>query len=119
MVARALPFLLTAAVVGADTQGRHSLALGLLLAAIPAAGAAALAAYGDALDGLCGGGRPLLAALALVLLVTSAALRSPAVVGGVPAVALSAAVAAAGLYALQGLAAFVAVVTTAPSRARA
>lgn len=119
MVARALPFVLALAVVGADAKGRHSLALALLLAAIPAAGAAALTAYGDALDGLCGGMRPLVAALALLLLVTSAALRSPAVVGGVPALALSAAVAAAGLYALQGTAAFVALVTAAPSRARA
>jgi hypothetical protein len=119
MVARVLPFVLALAVVGADARGRHSLALALLLAAIPAAGAAALAAYGDALDGLCGGTRPLVAALALLLLVTSAALRSPAVVGGVPAFALSAAVGAASLYALQGLAAFVAIVAPSPSRARA
>jgi hypothetical protein len=117
MVARALPFVLALAIVGADGQGRHSLALALLLCAIPAAGAAALAAFGDALDGICGGTRPFLAALALLLLVTSAALRSPAVVGGVPALALSAVVGAAALYTLQGTAAFVVLVTSAPSRA--
>src|SRR5205085_4294080 len=81
MVVRALPFVLALAVVGADSEGRHSLALALLLVAIPAAGAAALTAFGDALDGICRGPRPLLAALALVLLVVSAALRTPAAVG--------------------------------------
>ena len=119
VVARALPFVLATAVVAADAGGRRGVALTLLLCAIPAAGAAALGAFGDALDGVCGGARPSLAALSLLLLVVSAALRSPAVVGGVPAVASSAAACAAALYVLQAAAALVALVTAAPSRARA
>jgi hypothetical protein len=118
-MARALPFVLALAVAGADARGRHSLALLLLLGAIPAAGAAALAAYGDALDGLCGAVRPFAGALALLLLVVSAALRSPAVVGGVPALALSAVIGAAVLYGLQGTAYFLALFAAAPERARA
>jgi hypothetical protein len=93
-----LPFVgLTAAVV-ADLVARHGWALAFLLLAIPAAFALALGCYGDALEARCGGLRPLLAGLAAVLLVLSAALRSPAVVGGVPHLAVSAAVLALVLY---------------------
>jgi hypothetical protein len=51
------------------------------------------------LEARCGGVRPLLAALAAGLLVTSAALRSPAVVGGVPHLSVTAAVLSLALYA--------------------
>ena len=47
----------------------------------------------------CGGVRPLVAAGGLALLVLSAALRSPAVVGGVPRLAITAVVACLLLYA--------------------
>jgi hypothetical protein len=83
----------------ADLSGDHGVALGFVLAAIPAAFALALDCYGDALEARCGGVRPLVAAGGVVLLVLSAALRSPAVVGGVPRLAVSAVVLCLLLYA--------------------
>jgi len=73
----------------ADLAGSHGASLAFTLAAIPAAFALALECYGDALEGECGLVRPLTAGIALVLVVFSAALRSPAVVGGVPQLAVS------------------------------
>ena len=99
MARRALPALLALIALFADLSGSHGLALGLVLAAIPAAFALALECYGDALEARCGGLRPLVAAGGLVLLVLSAALRSPAVVGGVPRLAVSAVVLCLLLYA--------------------
>jgi hypothetical protein len=98
MARRALPATLALAALVSDLAGSHGLALTFLLFAIPAAFALALACYGDALEGRCGGLRPLLAGLAGLLLVVSAALRSPAVVGGVPQLAVSAAVLSLALY---------------------
>jgi hypothetical protein len=95
---RTVPAGLALAAVFADFAGNHGLALALLLFAIPAAFALALACYGDALEARCGALRPLLAGLAALLLVVSAALRSPAVVGGVPQLAVSAAVLSLALY---------------------
>jgi hypothetical protein len=69
-----------------------------VLVAIPAAFVLALECYGDALEARCGGVRPLLAGGGVVLLVLSAALRSPAVVGGVPHLAVSAVVLSLVLY---------------------
>ena len=102
---RALPALLALAALAADLGGRHGAGLVLLLSAIPAAFAAALECYGDALAGRCGGLRPLAALLALLLLVVSAALRSPAVVGGVPQLALTGVVLALAVYAAIAIAA--------------
>jgi len=99
MARRALPALLALIAFVADLSGRHGLALGFVLASIPAAFALALECYGDALEARCGGLRPLSAAGGLALLVLSAALRSPAVVGGVPHLAVSAVVLALLLYA--------------------
>ena len=99
MARRALPALLALIALLADLSGSHGLALGFVLAAIPAAFALALECYGDALEARCGGLRPLLAGAGLVLLVLSAALRSPAVVGGVPRLAVSAVVLCLLLYA--------------------
>jgi hypothetical protein len=87
---RALPPLLALAALSSDLAGAHGLALAALLVAIPAAFVLVLDCYGDTLAARCGGARPLFAAAALVLLVLSAALRSPAVVGGVPRLAVSA-----------------------------
>ena len=98
MARRALPALLALIALVADLSGDHGLALGLVLAAIPAAFALALECYGDALEARCGGLRPLLAGAGLALLVLSAALRSPAVVGGVPRLAVSAVVLCLLLY---------------------
>ena len=99
MARRALPALLALIALLADLSGDHGIALGFVLAAIPAAFALALDCYGDALEARCGGLRPLIAAGGLVLLVLSAALRSPAVVGGVPRLAISAVVLSLLLYA--------------------
>jgi hypothetical protein len=99
MARRALPALLALIAFAADLAGAHGVAFGLVLAAIPAAFVLALECYGDALEARCGGVRPLLAAGGVVLLVLSAALRSPAVVGGVPRLAVSAVVLCLLLYA--------------------
>ncbi len=98
MARRALPALLVLVALIADLTGRHGLALATLLLAIPVAFALALDCYGAAIEGRCGGGRPMLAGLALLLVVLSAALRSPAVVGGVPQLALSTLVGSLLLY---------------------
>ena len=90
MAPRALPALLGLATFVADLAGDHGVALVLLLAAIPAAFAFALECYGDALEAKCGILRPALAGAALLLFVFCAALRSPAVIGGVPQLAVSA-----------------------------
>jgi hypothetical protein len=99
MARRALPALLALIALLADLSGSHGVALGFVLAAIPAAFVLALECYGDALEARCGGVRPLIAGAGLVLLVLSAALRSPAVVGGVPRLAVSAIVLCLLLYA--------------------
>lgn len=99
MARRALPSLLAVVALAADLFGSPGIALGFVLAAIPAAFALALDCYGDALEARCGGLRPLAAALCVGLLVLSAALRSPAVVGGVPRLAVSAVVLTLVLYA--------------------
>src|SRR6266542_1568708 len=99
MARRALPALLALIALLADLSGRHGVALAFVLAAIPAAFALALECYGDALESRCGGLRPLCAVGGLGLLVLSAALRSPAVVGGVPRLAVSAIVLCLLLYA--------------------
>lgn len=115
MARRALPALLALIALLADLSGDHGVALGFVLLAIPAAFALALECYGDALEARCGGLRPLIAAGGLVLLVLSAALRSPAVVGGVPRLAVSAVVLCLLLYAGALLGALYA--TPAPARA--
>jgi hypothetical protein len=99
MARRALPALLALIALVADVSGSHGVALVFLLASIPAAFALALECYGDALESRCGGVRPLVAVGGLGLLVLSAALRSPAVVGGVPRLAVSAIVLCLLLYA--------------------
>jgi hypothetical protein len=99
MARRALPALLALIAFVADLAGAHGVAFAFVLAAIPAAFVLALECYGDALEARCGGVRPLLAAGGVVLLVLSAALRSPAVVGGVPRLAVSAVVLCLLLYA--------------------
>jgi len=99
MSRRLLPTLLALAALISDPGGSHGLALAFLLCAIPAAFVLALDCYGDVLAARCSGIRPALAGLALVLLVLSAALRSPAVIGGVPTLAVSALVITLVLYA--------------------
>jgi hypothetical protein len=97
---RVLPPVLILAALLADASGSHGVALAFVFLAIPAAFALALACYGDALESRCGLLRPVLAGLAVALLVLSAALRSPAVVGGVPQFAVSSLALALLLYAV-------------------
>ena len=99
MSRRSFPALLVLAALLSDAGGGHGLALALLLLAIPAAFVFALDCYGDLLESRCSGVRPTLAGVALLLLVLSAALRSPAVIGGVPKFAVSALVITLVLYA--------------------
>jgi hypothetical protein len=108
MARRPLPAALAFVALVADLAGAHGFALAALLAAIPAAFVLALDCFGDLLHDTCGHARPLVAGGALFLLVLSATLRSPAVVGGVPRIAVSAIVFSLLLYA--GLAASVLVV---------
>jgi hypothetical protein len=108
---RVLPAVLVFAALLCDVAGGHGIALAFLLVAIPAAFALALDCYGDVLESRCSGFRPILAGLAVFLLVLSAALRSPAVVGGVPQFAVSALAFVLCLYAV------VAVGTLVPARA--
>ena len=98
MARRLLPGFLVFAAFLCDVGGGHGAALALLFLAIPAACVLALDCYGDKLEARCGPLRPVLAGLAVFLLVLSAALRSPAVVGGVPQFAVSALVLTLALY---------------------
>jgi hypothetical protein len=98
MSRRLLPALLVLTALLSDAGGSHGLALALLLFAIPAAFVFALDCYGDVLESRCSGVRPALAGLSLLLLVLSAALRSPAVIGGVPKFSVSALVLVLLLY---------------------
>ena len=118
MSRRLLPALLVLAALLSDAGGSHGLALALLLFAIPAAFVLALDCYGDLLESRCGGFRPALAGLSLVLLVLSAALRSPAVIGGVPKFAVSALVITLVLYAAISVGATVVRVTAPPNTSR-
>lgn len=78
---RALPALFVIAAALADGRGDHALAFDALLAAIPFTAVAALVGFGAYLENRSrslAGVQALLWALALALLVTSCAARSPA-----------------------------------------
>jgi hypothetical protein len=105
MSRRLLPVLLVLGALISDSGGSHGLALTFLLFAIPTAFVLALDCYGDVLEARCTIIRPALAGLALFLLVLSAALRSPAVIGGVPKLAVSSLVITLVLYAAISLSA--------------
>ena len=108
MVRRPLPAALAFVALVADLAGAHGVALTMLFLAIPTAFVLTLDCFADVLEERCGAARPLVAGAGLVLLVLSATLRSPAVVGGVPRIAVSAIVLCLLLY--VGLAASVVVV---------
>ena len=98
MARRLLPGFLVFAALLSDLSGNHGAALPLVFLAIPASFALALDCYGDSLEARCSGLRPVSAGISVFLLVLSAALRSPAVVGGVPQLAVSALVLTLLLY---------------------
>jgi hypothetical protein len=116
---RGLPALLALVALTSDLAGAHGLALVTLFGAIPASFVLVLDCYGDTLAARCGGGRPVAAAAALALLVLSAALRSPAVVGGVPRLAVSSLAFAWLLAAATGLVSIRRPPARAAARARA
>jgi hypothetical protein len=107
MARRVVPVLLVFSAFLCDVAGSHGAASVLLLFAIPAAFVLALECYGDAIEARCRRARPVLAGVAVFLLVLSAALRSPAVVGGVPQLAVSVLVFALCLYGLGAIDALV------------
>jgi hypothetical protein len=105
---RVLPFVLVLAAAVADATGFRSPATYLLVAAIPAAAAAALTVFGELVQHSGRKGVALarteavLSALALAAVVVAAAARGAAVDGaGVPPLAVSALVACIGAFALQ------------------
>ena len=99
MSSPALPLTIALGAVAADGAGHHRLAFYLVLLAIPAAAGAALAAAGDLAEGKAVALRILCTAAALVLLVTSSAARANAPEGAsVPAIAVSALLAALLAY---------------------
>jgi hypothetical protein len=107
-MARWVPVALVVAAAAADGASMHGVAFYALLAAVPAVAAAALGAYGEALER---GGGPLQACLwgvVLVFTVIGAAVRAQALAEGtVPALARSAVVACLGIFCAQAIAGLV------------
>jgi hypothetical protein len=102
---RALLLALLVAAPLADAAGAHGLAFWALLAGIPVGAAAALESFGaylDDRDDVVASLQALLWAPALVLLLTAAAARGPALpAAGVPALAVSALVGCLAVLALK------------------
>ena len=90
MARRAVPALLALCAFLADLGGAHELARIVLFVAIPAGFALVVSCYGDTVDERAGFRRFVVAGFGLFLLVLSAAVRSPALVGGVPRIAITA-----------------------------
>jgi hypothetical protein len=104
MGSRLLPLLLAIGVLLADAASLHQIAFYLVLLAVVGAAAAAFSNVGAFLEEGVGLVRAGTSVLALALLVLGSAVRANATVGGhVPAVAISAVVAAALVYALPAL----------------
>jgi hypothetical protein len=101
MGSRLLPFLLVVGALLADGGTAHRAAYYLVLLAVPAAAAAAFVGVADVLEGKPALARGITATVSLVLLVIGCAARAGAPEGAsVPAIAISAAVAAAIVYAV-------------------
>jgi hypothetical protein len=99
MGSRLLPFLLVVGALLADGGSAHRAAYYLVLLAVPAAAAAAFVGVADVLEGKPALARGITATVSLVLLVIGCAARAGAPEGAaVPAIAVSAAVAAAIVY---------------------
>jgi hypothetical protein len=99
MGSRLLPFLLVVAALLADGGSAHRAAYYLVLLAVPAAAAACFVGVADVLEGKPALARGITTTLSLLLLVIGCAARAGAAQGAaVPAVAVSAAVAALVVY---------------------
>ncbi|TML32453.1 MAG: hypothetical protein E6G24_10245 [Actinobacteria bacterium] len=108
-MARGVPVALVVAAAAADGAGMHGVAFYALLAAVPAVAAAALGAYGDALERERGRLHAYLWGIVLALTVAGAAVRAPALAEGtVPAPARSAVVACLAIFCAQAIASLVA-----------
>lgn len=108
MALRSLTAALLVAAAAADAASASGLAFYFLLAVVPGAGAAALAAYGEVVEGRRTGGQALLWGVVLALVVLGAAVRSSAPADGpapAAAVAFGACLAALSLEALLAVAA--------------
>jgi peptidoglycan/LPS O-acetylase OafA/YrhL len=104
MGSRLLPLALVAGALLADGVGLHRIASYLVLLAVPAAAASAFVGVADVMEGKNAWARAIGASLALALLLLGAAVRGNAPGGGaVPALAVSALVAALVMYALLPL----------------
>jgi len=98
---RVLPLTLALGALAADAAGAHRIAFYLVLLAVPGAAAAAFIGAGDALEGKGAWLRGISTTLALTLLVLGSAVRENAPHGApVPALAVSAIVAAVIAYAV-------------------
>jgi len=104
MCSRLLPLSFALGATISDTTGLHRIALWLVLLAIPGAAAAAFLAVGDVLEGKRAWTRAVTTSGSLALLLVASAVRQSAAVGhAVPALAVSAVIAAAVLYLLPAL----------------
>jgi hypothetical protein len=111
MARRWLPIGLALLAAGLDAGGSHRTAFYLVLAAVPAAAVAGLTSLGELLDARAddrAGAElflpPLLAALAVLLLVSAAAIRAPALGdAALPALAANALTASLGVLSLEAL----------------
>jgi hypothetical protein len=104
MGSRLLPLCLAIGALLADAAGLHRIAFYLVLLAVVGAAAAAFVGVGDFLEGTGGLVRASTTGLSLAFLVLGSAVRANATVGGhVPALAISAVVAAALVYSLPAL----------------
>lgn len=108
-MSRGIPVALVVAAAAADGAGMHGVAFYALLAAVPAVAAAALSAYGDALERGRGRVQAYLWGAVLALTVVGAAARAPALAEGtVPSLARSAVVACLTIFCAQAIAGLVA-----------
>jgi hypothetical protein len=102
---RLLPALLVFVAAGADAASAHGVARIALLAAVPFAAVAAIAAFGECLDGPRDGlatTQAILSGLVVALVVLSCAIRSNAV-EGVPHAAVTSLLGALAVFALKGV----------------
>ena len=116
MGSRLLPLFLALGLVVLDATGLHHAAFYLSLLAVVGAAAVAFDAVSSYLEGTGGLMRAATTGLALALLVLGSAVRASAAVGGhVPALSISAAVAAMLLYVSPALGWFLAPLAPKPS----
>jgi hypothetical protein len=106
---RWIPVALVLAAAAADGAGAHGVAFYALLAAVPAAAAVALEAFGDSLEDPGARVHALLWAVVVGLTVLGAAVRAPRLAEGtVPTVGRTAVVGCLAIFCIQALAGLVA-----------